>query len=719
MKKRVLDWSLAVCGRRGFLACALAAAACGDCLSAASTRSAGTEYVDAFDLAAASCGQGLKVAKRASVCGHPLTMDGKVYTRGFGARPESAVRFAANGKVTAFDALVGIDDDAAKAGSGKIYGKPTAIFKVWADGRIVWKSEPLKLKQKPVAVHVDLTGAKEIVLETSGGPQWTALDAANGDWADARFTFADGATLESVNDVDAIRQLGIQTPPEKPEPQFNGADIWGVRPGRPVLYRIPVSGVRPMKFTATDLPAGVTLDAAKGILGGVAPLKAGDYDIVVTAENAKGKAVRTIRLAVGDTIALTPPMGWNSWNTLCYRLTAEKAKAAALAMEKSGLADHGWAYINLDDWWEMNNSTHQRVQMRKDDLGGREDVIGPARDANGKINPNRSFPDMKGLTDYIHSFGLKAGLYSSPGPRTCGQCEGSYGHEAQDAESWADWGFDYVKYDWCSYGEIFKKETGKSNWDAKTWEDPALREAYVKPYRLMGDCLRKQKRDIVYSFCQYGMAHVETWGREAGANCWRSWEDLKDGWTWMELAVESRVNGDYWKYAGPGFWADPDMMIVGQQYSFGFDHKTFLTPNEQYTHVSIWAMVCSPLLIGCDLTTMDAFTRALLANDEVIAISQDRLGKPAKRIRHQDAESVWTRPLANGDTAVALVNRYPFAREIKVSFKELGLGAGEHFVRDCWLQKCEGKHSGAYVVEVPAHATKLIRVKPVACGKCE
>ena len=203
MKKRVLDWSMAVCGRRGFLACALVAAACGDCLSAASTRSAGTEYVDAFDLAAASCGQGLKVAKRASVCGHPLTMDGKVYTRGFGARPESAVRFAANGKVTAFDALVGIDDDAAKAGSGKSYGKPTAIFKVWADGRIVWKSEPLKLKQKPVAVHVDLTGAKEIVLETSGGPQWTALDAANGDWADARFTFADGATLESVNDVDA------------------------------------------------------------------------------------------------------------------------------------------------------------------------------------------------------------------------------------------------------------------------------------------------------------------------------------------------------------------------------------------------------------------------------------------------------------------------------------------------------------------------------------
>ena len=689
------------------------------CTTLTPTRSAGSEYVDAFDLAGASCGQGKKLVAKTSVDGHPLTMGGKVYARGFGARPESAVRFQANGKVTAFDALVGIDDDAAKAGSGKSYGKPTAIFKVWADGKIVWKSEPIKLGQKPVAVHVDLTGAREIVLETSGGPQWTSLDATNGDWADARFTFVDGAQLESVNDADAIRQLGIQTPAEKPAPQFNGADIWGVRPGHAVLFRIPVSGVRPMTFVAKNLPAGVTLDAEKGILGGVAPQQAGNYDIVVTATNAKGTAERTIRLAVGDTIALTPPMGWNSWNTLCYRLTAEKAKAAALAMEKSGLADHGWAYINLDDWWEMNNSGCPRQKMRQDDFGGREDVVGPARDANGKIIPNRSFPDMKDLTDYIHSFGLKAGLYSSPGPLTCGKCEGSYQHEAQDAESWADWGFDYVKYDWCSYGEIFQKETGKKNWDKDTWEDPALREAYIKPYRLMGDCLKNQKRDIVYSFCQYGMAHVEEWGRAAGANCWRSWEDLKDGWTWMELAVDSRVNGEFWKYTGPGFWADPDMMIVGQQYSYGFDHKTFLTPNEQYTHVSLWAMVCSPLLIGCDLTTMDAFTRALLANDEVIAISQDRLGKPAKRIRHLDTESIWVRPLANGDTAVALVNRYPFAREINVAFEELSLYGGEFFVRDCWTQTSEGRHSGSYVVEVPAHGTKLIRVKPVKCSKCE
>lgn len=668
-------------------------------------------FVDKFDLSGATCGMGKRVRACQSVDGHPLTVGGVQYKSGFGTHPESAILFRADGKVLAFDALVAIDDDAATAGSGKSYGKPMAEFRVWADGRVVWSSGELKLGQKPVEAHVDLAGAREIVLETTGCGEWSAFDATNADWLDARFTCEGRAKLEVVKDATLTRQLGILTPPEKAEPQINGADIWGVRPGHPVIFRVATSGERPIKFSAKNLPDGVTLDE-KGVLRGTAPLKGGDYDIEVTAENAKGKATRTIRLAVGDTIALTPPLGWNSWNTLCYRLTQEKAMAAAKAMDASGLADHGWAYINLDDWWEMNNSGCPRVESRKQDFGGREDVIGPARDANGKIIPNRSFPDMKGLTDYIHSLGLKAGLYSSPGPLTCGRCEGSYGHELQDAESWAEWGFDYVKYDWCTYGDIFKKET-----EGVSEEDRI--KAYAKPYRLMNECLKKQNRDILYSFCQYGMGHAELWAREAGANCWRSWGDLKDAWHWMELALEGRIGADnYWKYNGPGCWADPDMMIVGQQFSFGSDHPTYLTPNEQYTHVSLWAMVGSPLLIGCDLTTLDDFTKNLLMNDEVIAVSQDRLGKTARRIRHTDAESVWTRPLSKGFTAVALVNRYPFAREIKVSFAELGL-SGECWVKDLWRQKCEGKHSGFYVAEVPAHATKLVKMRPKDCPKCD
>ena len=667
-------------------------------------------YVDSFDLSGATCGFGKRLLPLKSVDGHALTVSSNVYARGFGTHPESAIMFRANGKVESFDALVAIDDDASQLLSKKGYSTPAAQFRVWADGRIAWNSGDVKLWQKPVEAHVDLAGAKEIVLETTGGGEWTAYDAANADWLDARFTCADGAKIEPVNDPSLVVQLGMLTPAVRPEPRINGADIWGVRPGHPVIFRVATTGERPIRFSATGLPEGVTIDG-KGVLRGFAPNTPGNYDIAVTAENAKGKATRTIRLAVGDTIALTPPMGWNSWNTLAYRLTQEKAMAAAKAMDESGLADHGWSYINLDDWWEMNNSGFPRVEMRKKDFGGREDVIGPARDENGKIFPNRSFPDMKGMTDYIHSLGLKVGLYSSPGPRTCGGCEGSYGHELQDAESWAEWGFDYLKYDWCSYGAIFIKETESLPVERHV-------ESHSKPYRLMSKCLKAQKRDILFSFCQYGWGDVQLWAREAGANCWRSWCDLNDSWHWMELALEGRIGGEYWKYSGPGCWADPDMMIVGQQYSFGGDHPTFLSPNEQYSHVSLWAMVGSPLLIGCDLTTIDEFTKSLLMNDEVIAVSQDRLGKVARRIRNADAESVWVRPLANGFTAVALVNRYPFAREIKVSFAELGLD-GQCWVKDLWRQECEGKHAGFYFATVPAHATKLVKMRSVDCAKCD
>ena len=337
-------------------------------LVACASAFADVAYVGSFDLSGATCGCGKRLKVDKSVDGNPLTVGGKTYAKGFGTHPESAILFRANGKVAAFDALVAIDDDAKRAGSGKSYGKPTARFKVWVDDRIVWSSGDLKLGQKPVPVHVDLTGAKEIILETTGAGKWTAFDAANADWLEARFTCGEGAKIESVNDPSLTAQLGILTPPEAAEPRINGADIWGVRPGHEVIFRVATSGVRPITFSAKGLPAGVTLDA-KGVLRGTAPATPGNYDIEVTAVNTKGRATRTIRLAVGNTIALTPPMGWNSWNTLCYRLTAEKAKAAAKAMDDSGLADHGWAYINLDDWWEMSRQGDGRFWACRPRLG--------------------------------------------------------------------------------------------------------------------------------------------------------------------------------------------------------------------------------------------------------------------------------------------------------------------------------------------------------------
>ena len=487
-------------------------------------------YVDEFDLSGSTCGLGLRTLPRQSVGGHPLTVGGKVYERGFGSHSEGAIGFRADGRVDAFDVLVGVDDDATAAKRSDRQAK--MVFKIWADGRIVWTSPVLQEGMRPVPVHVDLKGVREVVLETSSSAPWLAFEACNGDWLDARFTCADGAKIEAITDPAETVQLGILTPPEKPEPQINGADIWGVRPGHPVIFRVATSGERPMRFSAKGLPDGVTLDAAKGVLRGVAPQRKGDYDIEVTAENAKGKAVRTIRLAVGDTIALTPPLGWNSWNIWGPKFSGEHAKAAARTLDESGLGDHGWTYVNLDDFWEMNNSSQNK---------DRPELRGPARDAEGRILSNPSFPDMKGLTDCIHSFGFKAGLYSSPGPRTCGGCEGSYGHELQDATRWAEWGFDYVKYDWCSYDEVLKDERGGKPWHAADgWKD-VRGESKEKPYRLMCDCLLKQNRDIVFSFCQYGMGKTEEWARDAGANCWRTWDDMKDTWPWMEKALEGRA----------------------------------------------------------------------------------------------------------------------------------------------------------------------------------
>ena len=668
-----------------------AALACCGCVLWEGASAPGSRFVSEFDLSAASAGMDKKVVVRG---------------QGFVTHPESAVVFRMNGKVTAFDGLVVLAPEAVKA---KKSGREIkAVCRIWADGKVVWNSGVFGEKSQPVKVHVDLSGAEEVVLETTSTAPWVAYEATEVEWRDARFSYDRGAILESVTDPAATRQLGVLTPTAKEIPQFNGAEVWGVRPGRPVIFRVPVSGARPMRFSAKDVPDGVTFtaDDDKCVLGGIAPAKAGDYPIVITANNAKGSATKTIVLKVGDTICLTPPMGWNSWNIWGNGFTGDHAKAAAKALDASGLADYGFAYVNLDDWWEMNNSDQNKA---------RPDLRGPARDASGMILSNPSFPDMKGLTDYIHSFGFKAGLYSSPGPRTCGGCEGSWRHELQDAQRWAEWGFDYVKYDWCSYGEIYHQETGHSTWDQYKNK---YHDSFAKPYRLMGECLRKQNRDIVYSYCQYGLGEVQKWGREAGANCWRSWQDLKDTWPWMEIAFAGYVpNLEFHKYVGPGFWADPDMMIVGLQRSFGTTHPTYLTPNEQYTHVSLWCMIGSPLLIGTDLTKLDDFTKNLLMNREVIAINQDTLGTVARRAVHDERHSVWERPLANGDRAVAVVSRYPVTRTFTVDLKALGLD-GEYTVRDCWRQVGEGVVSGTYTVEIPPHATKLIRLAAVKCHRC-
>jgi alpha-galactosidase len=484
------------------------------------------------------------------------------------------------------------------------------------------------------------------------------------------------------------------TLPAPATPEIHGAKVFGVRPGHPFLFTIATTGERPMIFSAENLPAGLSLDSGTGRISGPAP-SLGDYAVTLHAKNALGETQRPLLIKVGPTIALTPPMGWNSWNCFAGAVTEKDIRAAAAAMVKSGLADHGWTYINVDDFWQMNPG-----QGKHDPT-----LAGAERNLDGTIHPNARFPDMKGLADYIHSLGLKAGLYSSPGPYTCGGCTGSYQHEDQDARTYGDWGFDYLKYDWCSYNRIYQAQDGGKGL-----------AGLQKPYQVMAASLGRVPRDIVFSFCQYGMGDVWKWGMEAGGNSWRTTGDIRDNWKSMMGNAER--GRDIGPYAGPGHWNDPDMLVVGQVGWGPHLHASQLTPDEQYTHITLWCLQAAPLLIGCDLTQLDAFTLGLLTNDEVIDVDQDALGQAAHIVRPaapgQIPIQIWARPLADGAMAVGLINTGEVAAPATLHWSDLQL-SGPRLVRDLWRQKDLGTFDDKFTApEVPPHGVVLVRISAAA-----
>jgi alpha-galactosidase len=478
---------------------------------------------------------------------------------------------------------------------------------------------------------------------------------------------------------EQAKQLTL-TPKPGPGPRINGPKVFGVRPNHPVLYRIPATGTRPMEFGASGLPPGLAIDPKTGQISG-AVATPGEYAITLRASNAAGTAERALKLEVGDRIALTPPLGWNSWNCFATDVDDVKVRAAADAMVSSGLSEHGWSYINIDDCWEIKGGSNDPI------------IGGEPRHPDGTIRVNRKFPDMKALGDYVHGLGLRIGIYSSPGPLTCGGYTASWQHELQDAMQYAAWGIDYLKYDWCSYDGI-----------AKDRSLPELK----KPYAVMRAALDRADRDIVFSLCQYGMGDVWTWGAEVGGNCWRTTGDITD--TWESLSGIGFSQDGHEKYAGPGHWNDPDMLVVGYVGWGPSLHPTRLTPLEQMTHITLWSLLSSPLLIGCDMTRLDEFTLSLLTNDEVLAVNQDPLGKPAGRVAKDGSGQVWARTLEDGSRAVGLFNLGENAATVRVRWADIGL-SGKHAVRDLWRQKDLGSFDGYYEVEVGRHGAALIQVR--------
>lgn len=476
-------------------------------------------------------------------------------------------------------------------------------------------------------------------------------------------------TTSTLTTSTLVKEI-IAAAAESPVPAIHGARVVGATPGRPFLFRIPATGEGPLTFAATGLPEGLELDAKSGILRG-ALRREGTTTATLSVSGPKGRASRKLAIIGGwRKLALTPPMGWNSWNIWGKEITAGRIREAADALERSGLAAHGYAYINIDDGWA------------------------DGRDASGRIRPNKRFGDMNALADYVHAKGLKLGIYSSPGPETCAGFEGSYRHEVADAATFAEWGIDYLKYDWCSYQQIWDKEEASR----------------PRPYATMREALDLVGRDIIYSICQYGEGQVWKWGgtRDVGGNLWRTTGDIKD--TWLSMSVIGFSESTHAPYSGPGRWNDPDMLVLGKLGWGDAPRPTGLTPDEQLTHISLWHLLAAPLLIGCDLTDLDPFTRALLTNDEAIAVNQDPLGRQAVRVDRQGGGGeVWARPLADGGQAVGLFNRGKETRTVRAEWSKLGLG-GRQRVRDLWRRKELGEFESGWSAEIPSHGAALIKV---------
>ena len=594
-----------------------------------------------------------------SVGGHPLRIGGREFAQGVGTHAASYWVIALQGAATRFTAQVGVDEEEGKSGS--------VSFEVWVDGERTLETPILRGGDAPYPISVDVSGAQILLLLVNDGGDGISNDHA--DWADAMLTVRDDAIKKPVSLV--YRE---ETPPalwqgaDPPQPQIHGPRVTGATPGRPFLFRIPATGTPPLKFAAKNLPAGLTLDATTGIITGSLQ-KDGTNVAEITVTGPNGKARRKLAIVGGKgKIAQTPPLGWNSWNVWGTAVDDARVRAAADAFESTGLAAHGFTYINIDDGWEAN------------------------RTPDGVIQANGKFPSMLALSDYLHNKGLKFGIYSSPGPKTCGDYTGSYQHEAQDAKTYAAWGVDYLKYDWCSYGEIDKS--------------PTL-DGMKKPYAVMQKALADAPRDILYSLCQYGMGNVWTWGSEVGGNAWRTTGDITDSWGSMS-GIGFGQNGKE-SGAAPGHWNDPDMLVVGYVGWGPNVHPTGLRPHEQMTHITLWSLLAAPMLLGCDLTRLDTFTRALLLNDEVLDINQDPLGKQARRIARRGMTEIWSRPLFDGTLAVGLFNRGPLRTGAILNWPDLGL-RGPQPVRDLWQRKDLGRLRDSLTLEIPAHGALLLKI---------
>lgn len=646
-----------------------------------------TKTVWLDDLLIQTFSEGLRpVQAKKNYSNDTLRINGKKYSRGLGAQSPCVLAFLLNKQATRFSALIGADD---------LGNKEIALtFYVVGDGKVLFASKEMKIGDDPIKIDLNLAGIKQLGLLVTDKVGGINNKRTYCNWIDAQLEMIGDAKPEHVVNTD---EKYILTPPTAKKPQINSAKLFGATPNNPFLYTIAATGERPMTFSAINLPKGLVLDKQTGIITGKVSER-GTYQTTLKAKNKFGEASKSLTIKIGDTIALTPPIGWNGWNSWAAEIDKDKVIASADAMVKMGLRDHGWTYINIDDAWQ-----------------------GVRGGPNLALQPNEKFPNIKGMFDYIHSLGLKVGLYSTPYISSYGGYTGAssdfekggeshqsimvdrrafnhiakYRFETVDAKQMADWGTDFLKYDW---------------------------RIDVNSTERMATALKQSGRDIVFSISNNApFEKVNDWVRLT--NMYRTGPDIKDSWTSLFLNTFSL---DKWSpYTGHGHWADPDMMIVGKVSIGPIMHDTRLTPDEQYSHVSIFSLLAAPLLIGCPIEQLDAFTLNLLSNDEVIEINQDPLGKGGRLLLEENGIQVWVKPLEDGSSAVGLFNTGNYgktpesyfnwgnetAKPFIFDFAKVGL-QGKFNLRDVWRQKNLGTFNGSFSTEIRHHGVVMLRMFP-------
>ena len=663
-------------------------------------------WLSSLDLTKATQGFGKPQADK-SVDGHPLMLGGKVYAHGFGTHARGLLAVALDGGAKRFTATVGIDDEVGG-------GKGSAEFQVIGNGRkTLWTSGVMRQGQPPKTLDVDVTGQKILLLRVTDGGDGYDFDHA--DWADARFEVA-GARPHTV--ALTAREPGIAMTAAPAAPEINGPSVVGLQPGRPLLWTVPATGARPMTFSATDLPKGLTLAPSGTITGTVA--RSGDYAARITARNGAGMAARTVHFVAGPMLARTPPLGWNSYDAYGSRVNEAQTLANARYLRQN-MQPCGWQYVVVDYRWYDPNAATAR------DAGEPGETL--TMDGNGRLlpSPNR-FPSaanglgFKGLADQIHALGLRFGIHIMRGiPRNAVAAnlpiEGSP-YKAADAANTAD------TCPWCPdmFGVRGDTPAGQAYYDSlfrlyASWGvDFVKMDDTSSPYHTaeieaVRHAIDKCGRSIIYSLSPGETPITQGAHVAAHANMWRVSGDFWDGWG--ALDHEFTLGAQWREWAAPGHWPDGDMLPLGHlslgNRPVGADRQTRFTHAEQMTLVSLWSLLPSPLMVGANLPDNDPWTLALLTNPEVLAVNQDSLGAAGGPVSQQEGLDVWSKKLADGSLAVGLFNRSDLEGTVTAEWSRLGI-AGRYTVRDLWLRKDVGRFSGRYAASVPSHGVVLLRL---------